>query len=59
MIRLTLKEIFVSGPWLANVIQYNIDFLSRFSTLFPGRSSRPEVFCQKDVLKNFAKLTGE
>ena len=23
------------------------------------RSSRPEVFCKKDVLKNFAKFTGK
>ena len=25
----------------------------------PTRSSLPEVFCKKDVLKNFAKLTGK
>ena len=25
----------------------------------PDRSSRPEVFCEKDVLKNFAKFTGK
>ena len=24
-----------------------------------GRSSCPEVFCKKDVIKNFAKLTGK
>ena len=24
-----------------------------------GRSSRPEVFCKKDVLRNFAKFTGK
>ena len=24
-----------------------------------SRSSRPEVFCKKDVLKNFAKFTGK
>ena len=23
------------------------------------RSSRPEVFCEKDVLRNFAKFTGK
>ena len=23
------------------------------------RSSRPEVFCKKDVLRNFAKFTGK
>ena len=25
----------------------------------PGRSSRPEVLCEKDVLRNFAKFTGK
>ena len=29
----------------------------RFLTAF--RSSRPEVFCKKGVVKNFAKLTGK
>ena len=24
-----------------------------------GRSSRPDVFCQKGVLRNFAKFTGK
>ena len=24
-----------------------------------NRGSRPEVFCQKDALKNFAKFTGK
>ena len=24
-----------------------------------NRSSRPKVFCKKDVLKNFAKFTGK
>ena len=31
-------------------------------TSFPherGRSSRPEVFCKKGVLRNFAKFTGK
>ena len=27
----------------------------RISPLFPGKSSRPEVFCQKYILGNFAK----
>ena len=27
--------------------------------VFKFRSSRPEVFCKKDVLRNFAKLTGK
>ena len=34
---------------------------SYLSNLFPfpiDRSSRPKVFCKKDVLKNFAKFTG-
>ena len=25
----------------------------------PDKSSRPEVFCKKDVLRNFAKFTGK
>ena len=25
----------------------------------PDRSSRPEVFCKKSVLRNFAKFTGK
>ena len=27
--------------------------------LYTFRSSRPEVFCKKGVLKNFAKFTGK
>ena len=30
-----------------------------FLIVFKGRSSRPEVFCKKGVLRNFAKFTGE
>ena len=26
---------------------------------FPGKSSRPEVFCEKGVPKNFTKFTGK
>ena len=26
---------------------------------YPFRSSRPEVFCEKGVLRNFAKFTGK
>ena len=26
---------------------------------FIGRSSHPEVFCKKGVIRNFAKLTGK
>ena len=27
--------------------------------ILPSRSSHPEVFCKKGVLRNFAKLTGK
>ena len=29
------------------------------STFYEFRNSRPEVFCKKDVLRNFAKFTGK
>ena len=29
------------------------------SETFVFKSTRPEVFCKKDVLENFAKLTGK
>ena len=36
----------------ANILVFNEYFES-------GRSSRPEVFCKKGVLRNFVKLTGK
>ena len=36
----------------------NIRELSSLTFLSICRSSRPEVFCKKDVLRNFAKFTG-
>ena len=35
------------------------DFLMVVSKLSLARSRRPEVFCKKDVLRNFAKFTGK
>ena len=37
-------------------LSYNVFSFINCYTLFTGRSSRPEVFCKKDVLKNFAKF---
>ena len=40
-----------------NVTKNALFFLSRAPT--HNRSSRPEVFCKKGVLRNFAKFTGK
>ena len=34
-------------------------FLKTILSQYLFRSSRPEVFCEKGVLRNFAKLTGK
>ena len=36
-----------------------IDTAEKLYNIFNCRNSRPEVFCKKGVLKNFAKLTGK
>ena len=36
-----------------------LSFLYLFINWKDSRSSRPEVFCKKDVLRNFAKFTGK
>ena len=36
-----------------------VEDLQRAGFETPGRSSRPEVFCEKGVLRNFGKFTGK
>ena len=55
---------FVKSSWLceANTKSlWNCPFLSSFIATFSRlkRRSRPELFCKKGVLKNFAKCTGK
>ena len=41
-------------------LYYPLKCLCRLNLSFKrDRSSRPEVFCEKGVLRNFAKLTGK
>ena len=44
------------SPWLVPRIIFN--HVKR-EGIYATRSSRPEVFCKKDVLRNFAKSTGK
>ena len=65
------KITFGAGSWLLMAISRICFFLTAILPLphilnFPSeyilsqdRSSRPEVFCKKGVLKNFAKFTGK
>ena len=39
-------------------MQYLVSFVCFYELLNRGRHSRPEVFCKKGVLRNFAKFTG-
>ena len=41
----------IPGNEKLNLLQANVSFLYR--------SSYPEVFCKKDVFKNFTKFTGK
>ena len=39
-----------------------MDQTKKYNSLYvkiPSRSSRPDVFCKKGVIRNFAKLTGK
>ena len=36
-----------------------LDLVLYIFTINNCRSSRPDVFCKKDVLRNFAKFTGK
>ena len=36
-----------------------LDLVLYIFTINKCRSSRPDVFCKKDVLRNFAKFTGK
>ena len=47
------KTITFLEKWLCSYIRLLIFLLSHFL------SSRPEVFCKKDVLRNFAEFTGK
>ena len=41
-------------------MRFFVCFLNRQKpSVYPYRSSRPEMFCKKDVLRNFAKFTGK
>ena len=43
----------LTNEWLSQV------FSTQFSLTASSRSSRPEVICEKGVLRNFAKFTGK
>ena len=55
----------VSNFFLKRLRLCGLDFISIYQYLilthqfFKYRSSRPEVFCEKGVLRNFAKVTGK
>ena len=54
---------------ILSALQFSIFLVSSFmalqfliflaSSFIEGRSSHPEVFCEKGVLENFAKFTGK
>ena len=50
----THKESMESGQ-----LVFNTNHLTGFHMMPTFRSSRPEVFCEKGVLRNFAKFTGK
>ena len=40
--------------------ELEVNQLAQTRTIFPNvRNSRPEMLCEKDVLRNFAKFTGK
>ena len=41
------------------MLTFAADTLFKFSNHLIFGSSRPEVFCKEDVLKNFVKITGK
>ena len=45
--------------WYFKVCCRVITYHNNMNVLVKRRSSRPEVFCRKDVLRNFAKFTGK
>ena len=45
--------------WYFKVCCRVITYHNNINVLVKRRSSRPEVFCRKDVLRNFAKFTGK
>ena len=53
-------EILAKAISIASSYQQQVKSISLASLLqcFHFRSSRPELFCEKGVLKNFAKFTG-
>ena len=51
-----ISNTYLKVPFEKNWRFQNSDFLSLLSNF---RSSRPEVFCQKGVLRNFTKFTGK
>ena len=53
-----VNNFFLSGIGRGRV-KSQCDLFSAFVRLNPVRSSRPEVFCNKAVLKNFTKLKKE
>ena len=42
-----------------NSKHFYVPFYRKSSSKFISRSSRPEVFCKKSILRNFAKFTGK
>ena len=60
-----IKPIYMNKGYLYQSKIYYLDkiylYLAKikFSEHTPYRSSRPEVFCKKAVLRNFAKFTGK
>ena len=49
----------ICGLWFFCIILENAAILRMFLISADWRSSRPEVFCKKGVLRNFAKFTGK
>ena len=49
----------MKGSWILCIHELLIYYVLRFITqpVFTCRSIRPELFCRKDVLRNFAKFT--
>ena len=50
---------FLKTHILKNIFEWLLLLIVTFAWIYLGRSSRPDVFCKKGVLRNITKLTGK